>query len=74
MIALLGRALRRRRAGALRSPLSGGGFDAPESITVTSSPKPPLSVHSSKTQSRVKASQLERIGQAGISYFYLKNP
>jgi len=36
-MALLGRLLRGVRAGAHRSPLSGGAFDAPESITVTSS-------------------------------------
>ncbi len=36
-MALLGRLLRGVRAGARRSPLSGGAFDAPESITVTSS-------------------------------------
>jgi Raf kinase inhibitor-like YbhB/YbcL family protein len=34
--ALLGKALRRLRAGAQRSPLSGSGFDAPASIIVTS--------------------------------------
>jgi Raf kinase inhibitor-like YbhB/YbcL family protein len=36
-MALLGRLLRRIRAGEQRSPLSGSGFDVPESITVTSS-------------------------------------
>jgi Raf kinase inhibitor-like YbhB/YbcL family protein len=36
-MALLGRLLRGVRAGAQRSPLSGSGFDVPESITVTSS-------------------------------------
>ncbi|BBX62470.1 phosphatidylethanolamine-binding protein [Mycobacterium saskatchewanense] len=36
MTALLGRALRGIRAGAHRSPLSAGGFDAPDSITVSS--------------------------------------
>jgi Phosphatidylethanolamine-binding protein len=36
-MALLGKALRRLRAGAQRGPFSGSGFDAPESITVTSS-------------------------------------
>jgi Raf kinase inhibitor-like YbhB/YbcL family protein len=36
-MALLGRLLRGIRAGAQRSPLAGSGFDAPESITVTSS-------------------------------------
>jgi phosphatidylethanolamine-binding protein (PEBP) family uncharacterized protein len=36
-MALLGRLLRGVRADARRSPLSGGAFDAPESITVTSS-------------------------------------
>ena len=35
-MALLGMALRRVRAGERRSPLSSSGFDAPESITVTS--------------------------------------
>jgi Raf kinase inhibitor-like YbhB/YbcL family protein len=35
-MALLGKVLRRVRAGGQRSPLSGAGFDAPESITVTS--------------------------------------
>ncbi|MCV7412103.1 phosphatidylethanolamine-binding protein [Mycobacterium florentinum] len=35
-MALLGRLLRGVRAGAQRGPLSGSGFDAPESITVTS--------------------------------------
>jgi Raf kinase inhibitor-like YbhB/YbcL family protein len=34
---LLGKVLRRVRAGEQRSPLSGSGFDAPVSITVTSS-------------------------------------
>jgi Raf kinase inhibitor-like YbhB/YbcL family protein len=36
-MALLGRLLRRVRAGAHRSPLAGNAFDAPESIAVTSS-------------------------------------
>jgi len=36
-MALLGKVLRRVRAGEQRSPLSGRGFDAPESIAVTSS-------------------------------------
>jgi hypothetical protein len=36
-MALLGKVLRRIRAGERRSPLSGTGFDAPQSITVTSS-------------------------------------
>jgi Raf kinase inhibitor-like YbhB/YbcL family protein len=36
-MALLGKVLRRVRAGEQRSPLSGGGFDAPKSVTVTSS-------------------------------------
>jgi phosphatidylethanolamine-binding protein (PEBP) family uncharacterized protein len=36
-MALLGKVLRPIRAGEQRSPLSGSGFDAPESITVTSS-------------------------------------
>lgn len=36
-MALLGTVLRRIRASEQRSPLSGGGFDALESITVTSS-------------------------------------
>jgi Raf kinase inhibitor-like YbhB/YbcL family protein len=36
-MALLGKVLRRVRAGEQRSPLSGAGFDAPESIAVTSS-------------------------------------
>jgi Raf kinase inhibitor-like YbhB/YbcL family protein len=36
-MALLGKVLRRTRAGERRSPLSGTGFDAPQSITVTSS-------------------------------------
>lgn len=36
MMALLGRLLRRVRAGERRSPLSGSEFDAPASITVTS--------------------------------------
>jgi Raf kinase inhibitor-like YbhB/YbcL family protein len=36
-MALLGRLLRGVRAGAHRSPLAGRAFDAPESITVTSS-------------------------------------
>ncbi len=36
-MALLGRLLRGVRAGAQRSLLAGSGFDAPESITVTSS-------------------------------------
>jgi Raf kinase inhibitor-like YbhB/YbcL family protein len=35
-MALLGRLLRSVRAGVQRSPLSGSGFAAPESITVTS--------------------------------------
>ena len=35
-MALLGKLLRRVRAGEQRSPLSGNAFDAPESITVTS--------------------------------------
>jgi Raf kinase inhibitor-like YbhB/YbcL family protein len=35
-MALLGRLLRGVRAGVQRSPLSGGGFAAPESLTVTS--------------------------------------
>jgi phosphatidylethanolamine-binding protein (PEBP) family uncharacterized protein len=35
-MALLGRLLRRVRAGAHRSPLSGSAFTAPESISVTS--------------------------------------
>jgi Raf kinase inhibitor-like YbhB/YbcL family protein len=35
-MALLGRLLRGVRAGAHRSPLAGGAFGAPESITVTS--------------------------------------
>ena len=35
-MALLGKVLRPIRAGEQRSPLSGSGFDAPESITVTS--------------------------------------
>jgi len=35
-VASLGRLLRRVRAGERRSPLSGSGFDAPASITVTS--------------------------------------
>ena len=35
-MALLGRLLRGVRAGARRSPLSGSGFDAPESIVVKS--------------------------------------
>jgi Raf kinase inhibitor-like YbhB/YbcL family protein len=35
-MALLGKLLRGFRAGAQRSPLSGGDFDAPESITITS--------------------------------------
>lgn len=35
-MAVLGRILRRARAGAQRSPLAGNGFDAPESITVGS--------------------------------------
>jgi phosphatidylethanolamine-binding protein (PEBP) family uncharacterized protein len=35
-VAPLGRLLRRVRAGERRSPLSGSGFDAPASITVTS--------------------------------------
>jgi len=34
---LLGKVLRRVRASEQRSPLSGNGFDAPKSITVTSS-------------------------------------
>jgi Raf kinase inhibitor-like YbhB/YbcL family protein len=37
MMALLGRLLRGVRAGADRSPLARSGFDAPESIPVTSS-------------------------------------
>jgi phosphatidylethanolamine-binding protein (PEBP) family uncharacterized protein len=37
MITLLGKVFRRVRAGEQRSPLSGSGFDAPSSITVTSS-------------------------------------
>ena len=36
-MALLGRLLRRLRAGEQRSPLAGNGFDAPGSITVASS-------------------------------------
>jgi Raf kinase inhibitor-like YbhB/YbcL family protein len=36
-MALLGKLLRRARAGAHRSPLAGSGFAAPEAITVTSS-------------------------------------
>ena len=36
VMAILGRLLRRVRAGEHRSPLSGSGFAAPESITVTS--------------------------------------
>ncbi len=36
MMALLDRLFRRVRAGEQRSPLSGSGFDAPSSITVTS--------------------------------------
>ena len=36
MMTLLGRLLRRVRAGERRSPLSGNEFDAPSSITVTS--------------------------------------
>jgi phosphatidylethanolamine-binding protein (PEBP) family uncharacterized protein len=36
MMALLGRLLRRVRAGEQRSPLSGSGFDAPAPIAVTS--------------------------------------
>ena len=49
LMALLGRLLRGVRAGAHRSPLAGRAFDAPESITVTSSaftdggPMPPAS-------------------------------
>jgi phosphatidylethanolamine-binding protein (PEBP) family uncharacterized protein len=39
-MALLGKVLRRIRAGERRSPLSGKGFDAPQSITVTSSALP----------------------------------
>jgi phosphatidylethanolamine-binding protein (PEBP) family uncharacterized protein len=39
-MALLGKVLRRIRAGERRSPLSGTGFDAPQSITVTSSALP----------------------------------
>jgi Raf kinase inhibitor-like YbhB/YbcL family protein len=35
-MALLGRLLSGVRAGAHRSPLAGGAFDAPESVTVTS--------------------------------------
>jgi Raf kinase inhibitor-like YbhB/YbcL family protein len=35
-MALLGKVFRRVRAGAHRSPLAGGGYAAPESITVTS--------------------------------------
>jgi phosphatidylethanolamine-binding protein (PEBP) family uncharacterized protein len=35
-MAVLGKLFRRVRAGAQRSPLLGSGFDAPESITVTS--------------------------------------
>jgi Raf kinase inhibitor-like YbhB/YbcL family protein len=35
-MALLGKLFRRVRAGEHRSPLSGSGFDAPESISVTS--------------------------------------
>jgi hypothetical protein len=36
MMALLGKLLRRVRAGERRSPLSGSEFDAPSSLTVTS--------------------------------------
>jgi Raf kinase inhibitor-like YbhB/YbcL family protein len=37
VMALAGRLFRRVRAGERRSPLAGGGFAAPQSITVTSS-------------------------------------
>jgi len=49
MMALPGRLLRRVRAGERRSPLAGGGFSAPASLTVTSpafadgGPMPPSS-------------------------------